>query len=198
MWQEPGLDADSCVGDRDLDLTVCAGQTGIDPPAVVSEFDRVRQQVPDRLLQAAGIPVWVTFPRTVHDAINLLWNMMYLFGETSSPEQIGSSYLVLEVQDSTVVGGLYMPHSSFDCFQGEIEGDRLNLSITNSYDLSTYAYSMNLSADAAVASTSPAAAPVERAAGHFFEFFKNAHALEVGLLAFVPMNYGRRHCATRR
>jgi ABC-type Fe3+-hydroxamate transport system substrate-binding protein len=34
-------------------------------------------------LQAAGIPVWVTFPKTVPDVFNLLWNMMYLFDETS-------------------------------------------------------------------------------------------------------------------
>ena len=86
---------------------------------------------------------------------------VYLFGENPAPDQVGSTYLVLEVQENAVVGGLYMPHSSFDCFQGEVEGDRLNLSITNSYDLSTYAYSMNLSADGTVASANPTAAPVE-------------------------------------
>ncbi len=32
-------------------------------------------------LQDAGIPVWVTFPRTVLEAINLLWNMMHVFDE---------------------------------------------------------------------------------------------------------------------
>jgi ABC-type Fe3+-hydroxamate transport system substrate-binding protein len=30
-------------------------------------------------LEAAGIPVWVTFPRTVADAFNLLWNIMHTF-----------------------------------------------------------------------------------------------------------------------
>jgi ABC-type Fe3+-hydroxamate transport system substrate-binding protein len=35
------------------------------------------------VLQGAGIPVWVTFPRTVPDVFNLLWNIMYLFEETS-------------------------------------------------------------------------------------------------------------------
>ncbi len=34
-------------------------------------------------LQAAGIPVWVTFPHTVKDVFNLLWNLMYVFDETS-------------------------------------------------------------------------------------------------------------------
>ncbi len=32
-------------------------------------------------LQAARIPVWVTFPKTVSDAINLLWNIMHVFDE---------------------------------------------------------------------------------------------------------------------
>ncbi len=32
-------------------------------------------------LQAQGIPVWVTFPRTVADAFNLLWNIMHVFDE---------------------------------------------------------------------------------------------------------------------
>lgn len=32
-------------------------------------------------LEATGIPVWVTFPRTVLEAINLLWNIMHVFDE---------------------------------------------------------------------------------------------------------------------
>lgn len=34
-------------------------------------------------LQAAGVPVWVTFPKTVQDVLNLLWNIMYTFDETT-------------------------------------------------------------------------------------------------------------------
>ncbi|MFW5748964.1 MAG: helical backbone metal receptor [Chloroflexota bacterium] len=33
--------------------------------------------------RAAGIPVWVTFPRTVQDVFNLLWDIMDAFQETS-------------------------------------------------------------------------------------------------------------------
>lgn len=39
-------------------------------------------------LQAAGIAVWVTFPKTAQDTFNLLWNIMYLFDETSMVERI--------------------------------------------------------------------------------------------------------------
>ena len=32
-------------------------------------------------LEAAGVPVWVTFPHTVADAFNLLWSIMHIFDE---------------------------------------------------------------------------------------------------------------------
>lgn len=34
-------------------------------------------------LQSAGIPVWVTTPKTAQEAFNLMWNIMYLFDNTS-------------------------------------------------------------------------------------------------------------------
>jgi ABC-type Fe3+-hydroxamate transport system substrate-binding protein len=39
-------------------------------------------------LEAAGIPVWVTFPQTVRDAFNLLWNIMYVFEEGAMGERV--------------------------------------------------------------------------------------------------------------
>lgn len=77
---------------------------------------------------------------------------VYLYGESQQPNQIGSAYLVFEVSDNQAVGAFYMPHSSFDCFQGEVQGDRFNLTLTNSYDQSTYAYSLPIQTDSYVAS----------------------------------------------
>ncbi|MBN8634957.1 MAG: ABC transporter substrate-binding protein [Anaerolineae bacterium] len=42
-------------------------------------------------LRAAGIPVWVTFPKTVREGFNLLWNFMYVFDEPSMVERIRST-----------------------------------------------------------------------------------------------------------
>src|SRR6185503_14950876 len=56
MRQEPRLDADPGVGNGNLDLSVGAGQSRIDSAAFIGEFDGVRQQVPDCLLQSACIP----------------------------------------------------------------------------------------------------------------------------------------------
>ncbi|MEO8609743.1 MAG: helical backbone metal receptor [Chloroflexota bacterium] len=39
-------------------------------------------------LQEAGVPVWVTFPQTVADAFNLLWNIMHVFDEPTMVPRI--------------------------------------------------------------------------------------------------------------
>jgi ABC-type Fe3+-hydroxamate transport system substrate-binding protein len=41
-------------------------------------------------LQAAGVPVWVTFPQTVREAFNLLWSIMDLFDEPAFVERVRS------------------------------------------------------------------------------------------------------------
>jgi len=50
----------------------------LQPDLVLANGDETRPQVLDDL-RAAGIPVWVTDPRTVFDVLNLLWNIMDLF-----------------------------------------------------------------------------------------------------------------------
>lgn len=57
------------------------------PDLVIANQEENRQQDVESL-QRAGIPVWVTFPKTVQDTFNLLWNIMYLFEETSMVERI--------------------------------------------------------------------------------------------------------------
>ncbi len=60
------------------------------PDLVIANQEENSQQ--DVLaLQAAGIPVWVTFPKTVREAFNLLWNMMHVFDDTSMVERIRST-----------------------------------------------------------------------------------------------------------
>jgi ABC-type Fe3+-hydroxamate transport system substrate-binding protein len=50
------------------------------PDLVIANQEENREQDVEAL-RAAGIPVWVTFPKTVLDAINLLWNIMHVFDE---------------------------------------------------------------------------------------------------------------------
>jgi len=50
----------------------------LQPELVIANREENRRQDVEAL-QAAGIAVWVTHPRTVQDALNLLWDMMNLF-----------------------------------------------------------------------------------------------------------------------
>lgn len=50
------------------------------PDLVIANQEENRKEDVDRLLEAR-IPVWVTFPKTVADAFNLLWNIMHVFDE---------------------------------------------------------------------------------------------------------------------
>lgn len=47
-------------------------------------------------LQAAGIPVWVTFPRTVREAFNLIWNIMHVFDRTEKVEGVRAAEWTLD------------------------------------------------------------------------------------------------------
>lgn len=57
------------------------------PDLVIANQEENRKEDVEAL-QKAGIPVWLTFPRTVADVFTLLWNMMYLFEETSMVPRI--------------------------------------------------------------------------------------------------------------
>jgi ABC-type Fe3+-hydroxamate transport system substrate-binding protein len=52
------------------------------PDLVIANQEENRKRDVEAL-QATGIPVWVTYPKTVSDVFKLLWNIMYLFDETT-------------------------------------------------------------------------------------------------------------------
>lgn len=86
---------------------------------------------------------------------------VYLYGETQTPEQVGATYMVMEVSDSQVTGAIYMPYSSFDCFQGAFQGSQLDMTVVNSYDRSTNEYSFAVQNDNYIASIDdPVSTPV--------------------------------------
>lgn len=62
---------------------------------------------------------------------------VYLYGQSSEPEQIGEEYMVFEVRQGKVTGALYLPYSEFSCFQGTMESGKLALMVatgpTDSY-----------------------------------------------------------------
>ncbi|MDY7011977.1 MAG: hypothetical protein SVX43_00020 [Cyanobacteriota bacterium] len=78
---------------------------------------------------------------------------VYLYGQSPTPETIGSEYLIFEVQDGSVEGAFYMPSSEFTCFAGTIEPQRLSLSVVDPYEDEVYPYAIALEARAPVAGT---------------------------------------------
>jgi hypothetical protein len=56
-------------------------------------------------------------------------NGTYLYGEAPNPNQLGSAYLVFEVHNQTVSGAVYWPGSSFECLSGNVQLNRLALTI---------------------------------------------------------------------
>lgn len=79
---------------------------------------------------------------------------VYLYGQSPEAGQIGSAYIVFEARDAMVVGALYMPYSSFDCFYGDIEANQLAMTVIGSYDQEAYPYSIAIRQDSTVVDAS--------------------------------------------
>lgn len=84
----------------------------------------------------------------------------YLYGEVTTPNEIGNAYLVFEAADGQVSGAFYMPHSSFDCFTGELTSDRLDMTVVDSYEGSAWTYEIPIDRQAMVASSASVSLPI--------------------------------------
>lgn len=86
---------------------------------------------------------------------------VYFYGAVPEPDRLGAAYMVFTAYDTRLVGAMFMPQSSFDCFQGRIEGEQLALQITNSYTQEVHGYAIALAAsDEPVAAVDQAAMPL--------------------------------------
>jgi len=69
---------------------------------------------------------------------------VYLYGQVPERDQLGVAYLVFEVIAERVTGAFFMPHSSFDCFQGSFQGNQLALQVRDSYEQTVHPFSIAL------------------------------------------------------
>jgi len=44
----------------------------------------------------------------------------YLYGQSSTPNQLGQGYILFQKQQGKIIGALYVPQSEFSCFQGTL------------------------------------------------------------------------------
>lgn len=75
---------------------------------------------------------------------------LYLFGESAERDQLGMTYAVLSVTGNRTVGAFYQPHSSFNCFTGEITPNQLSLDVVDSYTQTVHPYTVAVTAESAV------------------------------------------------
>jgi len=70
---------------------------------------------------------------------------VYLYGERAAYDQLATAYFVFQANAGDVTGAFYTASSSFDCAQGRINSDGMELTITESYSQESYPYSLGLS-----------------------------------------------------
>lgn len=80
-------------------------------------------------------------------AVRPIADGLYFFGAADHPDEIGHAYMVFEADNSNIVGAIFMPQSSFDCFRGQVVGNELALQITNSYTQEVHDYPIALATD---------------------------------------------------
>ena len=71
----------------------------------------------------------------------------YLFGQTETPNEIGTTYAIFSVRNNRTVGAFYQPRSSFDCFSGQISPSELAVNIVDSYEQTVHPYEVAVSLD---------------------------------------------------
>ncbi|MGB3205637.1 MAG: hypothetical protein WBB28_11670 [Crinalium sp.] len=76
---------------------------------------------------------------------------IYLFGQTSKPNQVGQEYVVFEARGGKVRGAVYMPSSEFSCFYGTAKNNQMDLMVVDPYDQSTSSYAIGLERNSLVA-----------------------------------------------
>ncbi|MDJ1175471.1 hypothetical protein [Roseofilum capinflatum] len=69
---------------------------------------------------------------------------IYFYGESPQRDQLGQGYMVFEAREQNLLGAFYLPHSSFDCFYGQVTSNQLAMTVINSYDRTAHAYQMGL------------------------------------------------------
>jgi hypothetical protein len=109
-----------------------------------------------------------------------LRNGIYVFGQTSQPEQIGKEYLVFESRGSKVIGAFYMPASEYSCFYGTLKQSQMDLTTVDPEDGSTYTHSIALQPSSLVASNRQIALqgyqPVTRISDNAQQILKNCRS----------------------
>jgi len=66
----------------------------------------------------------------------------YLYGQSSEPGQVGKEYLIFEARQGKVIGAMFLPGSEYNCFNGTVDSNQLNLTVVNQYNQTALAHTI--------------------------------------------------------
>ena len=112
---------------------------------------------------------------------------VYVYGQSPEPGQIGATYLVFEVTNQQTVGAFYLPSSSFDCFHGELQPNRLLLTVVDSYNQTTHPYAVALQSKHPLAASNIEKTPPVGLIG--YHPIQSVSAMDYQLLSTCQANY---------
>ncbi len=87
---------------------------------------------------------WPIFSSQISNDQITLTDGIYLFGQSTQPDQIQNEYFVFKLKNDKVIGAFYLPHSAFYCFYGIHQQNSLEVKVIDSYDNTAYEYTVNL------------------------------------------------------
>ncbi len=111
----------------------------------------------------AGLSLLAPFaPR----ALALPGDGTYLYGQSPTANQLGQLYVVMAVRQGQVLGAVYVPQSSYECFHGTIAGNTLQAVMAPSFDQPATPHAVALQPTGAIAAVPGAPAPLAPAGYH--------------------------------
>jgi hypothetical protein len=73
-----------------------------------------------------------------------LANGTYLYGESNQPGEYGREYVVFENHGGKVVGAVFLANSEYSCFSGQVNPQKLDVTVVDGYDSTTRPYAVHL------------------------------------------------------
>jgi hypothetical protein len=86
-----------------------------------------RQSSTQQSLRSESIdPIQIAISPTENEAFT---DGIYFYGQSALPEQLGKEYLIFQVDRGKIKGAFFLPQSEYDCLEGTIDRQKINLSI---------------------------------------------------------------------
>jgi hypothetical protein len=104
----------------------------------ISQGERYTNEIP------SNVPIVKKTNSNVATGSRGLSNGTYMYGETNEPGAVGREYVVFDHQGGQAIGAVFMAGSEYSCFSGQVQGDRLQMMVLDSYENAERPYDISL------------------------------------------------------